>query len=455
MAEPQRQMAEAFALKSGYGRLAMNDMPHKVLTATRSANSAVTDSAAAATAIACGVKTRNSSLGVDPDGNRLTSVAEVAKARGMKVAVMTTVTILHATPGGFYAHRSSRSDEYGIGLDLIASGFDFFAGGGFSRRTRDKKHALYRGDIIDLAKESGYEVATRPEQFCSFVPGGKALYVPGSFSYSIDIAPGDRAPTLSALVAKAVELLDGEKGFFIMCEGGEIDHAGHANDAATSVHDMLEFDRSVKVAKDFLEKHPDETLILVTGDHETGGLSLDTAAEGTDIAYLGLQRRSAGRYSSHVQRRIRKAGGRLTLKDLERDLAENFGFVFPGAKKPEKGLFVTLTEDDMKKLETTLERDAALVRARMAETTDYMAKRRYEFALAAKSILNRHAGVKWKTAGHTALPTLTTAIGACSDIVRTMKDNTEISIRLKELIAPFRYAACRRMPQSPCVEIAL
>lgn len=435
MAAPQRQLAEAYALKSGYGPLAMNALPHKALTGTKSAKKTTTDSAAAATAIACGVKTFNGMLGVLPGGTNLQSVAERARESGRKVGILTTVGIWHATPAGFYAHRPSRSRVYEIGLDLIASGFDYFAGGGFGGKADDKKSKAYRGDILEQARAAGYTVATKPEEWRAIKPGGKALYAERrGFTYMID---GSRTrPTLSAMLAKGIELIDNEKGFFIMCEGGEIDHAAHANDAATVVLDVLELDRAVKIALDFQRKHPDETLILVTGDHETGGLVLGGKDGKAPLRaeLLGLQKMSARRYSEHVKNRIRKAGGQMTLKDLEADLAEHFGFIFPEAAAPEKGLFVRLTPAEITALEKALAKDVELVRARRKETTNYMARRRYLFALEARKILNTRAGATWKTGSHTALPTLTTASGVGAEIVDTMTENADIGHRLKELL---------------------
>ena len=142
MSTPQRMVADEFSRESGRGPLAMNSLPYQSTTRTRAANALITDSAAAATAIACGEKANNCSLGVAPDGTRLESVAEVAHKKGMKVGIMTTVTIVHATPAGFYAHRKSRGEYYNIALDLIDSGFEFFAGGGVRRLPGIRRHAV-------------------------------------------------------------------------------------------------------------------------------------------------------------------------------------------------------------------------------------------------------------------------------------------------------------------------
>ena len=164
MSTPQRMVAEEFSIKTGKGALAMNLMPYQSNTRTKSANSIITDSAAAATAIACGSKTNNRMLGVLPDGTHVESGAEVAKQKGMKVGILTTVTMVHATPAGFYAHRTNRGQSYQIALDLVGSGFDYFAGGGVGGKHDDKTNPEYRGDVFDIARKAGYQVmASRKE----------------------------------------------------------------------------------------------------------------------------------------------------------------------------------------------------------------------------------------------------------------------------------------------------
>ena len=151
MASPQRMVAEEFAVKSGYGKLAMNHLPFHATTRTASANSLVTDSAAAGTAIACGEKTENHRIGVGPDGKvRLESVAEYARKKGWKVGIVSTMVINHATPASFYGHRPARSQYYDLGLDLIDSGFDYFAGGGFNQKNKGDKAT--RPDLYALAR---------------------------------------------------------------------------------------------------------------------------------------------------------------------------------------------------------------------------------------------------------------------------------------------------------------
>ncbi len=176
MSTPQRMIADEFSRKTGNGQLAINTLPYHATTRTCSANSLVTDSAAAATAIACGERTNNGRIGMNADGSKkLVSLAEVARDKGKKIGIVTSVTINHATPAGFYGHRKSRSEMYAIGLDLIASKFDYFGGGGVAKHN-DKTSPLYKGDIYDLAAKAGYKVVGTREELLALKPGcGKVL----------------------------------------------------------------------------------------------------------------------------------------------------------------------------------------------------------------------------------------------------------------------------------------
>jgi alkaline phosphatase len=424
MSSPQRKVAEEFSVKTGLGRLAMNHLPKQASAITKSANKLVTDSAAAATAIACGVRTRNGSLGIAPDGKRVESVAEIAKKRGMKVGLISTVAIAHATPAGFYAHRKSRGQHYRIGLDLIASGFDHFSGGGVFGNHNDKKCSDYRGDLFELAAKAGYEMAFNRAEWERLGPGGKSWCVFGSHATGYDIDHDGKVPRLPALLEKCISLIDNPAGFFIMCEGGMIDYAGHANDAATNVRDMLALDEAVKVALKFQDAHPDETLIITVGDHETGGMSMGFAGSGSKfkIELLAGQKMSCEKYSSFVKRMIAKKKCEVTLDDLRPTLAEYFGLT-------------VLSAAEERLLVSALENDIAKSRGKVADTTHYMAARKYIFAKTAVNVLNARAGVSWSTGSHTALPVLVTAKGPGSDILDGLTELSHIGIRLKKLVS--------------------
>lgn len=432
MSTPQRMVAEEFSLKTGGGELAMNRMPYQSNTRTKSANSIVTDSAAAATAIACGRKTKNRMLGVAPDGTRLESVAEVAKRNGMKVGIITTVTIHHATPAGFYAHRKSRGEPYKIGLDLVASGFDYFAGGGMDGNNDNRKDSEYRGDIFELARKAGYQVATSRKEWASLKPGSKSWSVlaRGTMDFAID-SDGSQ-PTLAEIVAKGIEVLDGEKGFFMMCEGGKIDYAGHANDAATSIRGIMALDDAVKEALKFAQKHPDETLVIVTGDHETGGMTLGFAGTGGrfKIELFAGQKCSTEKFSSMIKKMLREDID-LKFDKVKPLVSEKYGLYFGNDRS--NPLRVRSAEVAM--LKEAFEKDREYIRRQVADTTAHDVGRRYVFASTVRGVLAAKAGIGWTTGSHTALPTLTTAQGVRADIIVGMQDNTDIGNRLKKLLS--------------------
>ena len=387
MSTPQRMIAEEFSMKLGYGKLEINHMPYHGTTRTASANSLVTDSAAAATAIACGVKTNNYKLGVGPDNKRLESVAEVAKKKGKKVGIITSVTINHATPGGFYAHQENRKLYYRIGLDLIASNFDYFGGGGMAGAADKKNDPAYRGNIYELAKKAGYKVVFGRKGFDSVTANDKKVWAIGSegnLPYNINGSQG--LPTLADFTRQGIQVLDNPNGFFMMVEGGAIDMAGHANLAAENLHEVLGFNKAVKVAMEFAKKHPNDTLIVVTGDHETGGMTMGFAGSGYNLWVDRLTHQKMSVYDfQNLVKAIQKKNPKLTFDDIKDDITKNFGLKFTDDKK-----------DPMH--------------------------------------VNAKAGIGWTSGAHTALPVLTTTQGKNAEVFKGMIDNTDISKRLKSMM---------------------
>ena len=430
-------VSEEFARKTCRGDLAMNHLPYQANTRTKSANSIITDSAAAVTAIACGCKTRNSMLGVDPATNRVESVAEVAKRKGMKVGIVTTVTIVHATPAGFYAHLPNRGRMYRIALDLVASGFDYFAGGGVYDRFDDKKDPDYRGNVFDIAREAGYSVAIDDRAaWAALKPGSKSWSVFGSHGMQFAIDADGTQPTLAEMVAKGIEVLDGPAGFFMMCEGGKVDYACHANDAATNLREVIALDDAVKVALAFQDGHPGETLVVTTGDHETGGLSMGFAGIGGRfrVELLDRQKISTEKFSSWFKELARGRGGDVKFDETKPMIREKYGLVFPeDPGDPQDPMRISASE--LRSIKAAFDKDLALVRARIADTTAHDKARRYVFGQAVKNVLNAHAGVGWSSGSHTALPTFTTAKGVGADILVGMEENTDLGDRLKRLLA--------------------
>lgn len=414
MSTPQRMIAEEFARAAGHGQLSINALPAHGTTRTCSANSLVTDSAAAATAIACGEKTDNGRIGMSADGSRrLESVAEVARDCGRKVGVITSVTINHATPAGFYAHRNSRGMTYQIGLDLIASSFDFFGGGGFEPVGEAQKNAeYYKGDLYELAEQAGYRTVSGRAGLASLRPGCGKAYARGAahaLPYYLDMKEDDLK--LWEFVAKGIELLDNPNGFFMMVEGGSIDWCGHANDAATNLNEVLQLDLAVREALKFSQTHPDETLIIVTGDHETGGMTMGFAGTGYAmyVDRLVHQKCSPGAFSALI-RKEQQAKTDFSFEDAKVLISRCFGFDFTGDS------VMKMSPSDVSRLEAAFREGSG------------------KLADACRRIISEKAGIGWTSGAHTGLPVLTTSTGPCSAEFTGFYENTELARRLKAVI---------------------
>ncbi|KAI9299918.1 alkaline-phosphatase-like protein [Cunninghamella echinulata] len=249
-----------------YDYLTPLDTIHVGQSRTRSASSLVTDSAAGATAISCGLKTYNRAIGVDPKGNPCGTVLESAKHQHyMKTGLVATSRITHATPASFSAHIKDRDNEDGIAIQQIGDNplgrsLDLMFGGGYC-------HFLPKSD----------KDGCRKDQRHLFNEAKETHNWQTHMAYEID-RDITKEPSLTEMSKKALDLLfdatsDSEKGFFLMIEGSRIDMAGHANDPAAHVHDTLEYERTIALVKEYVEKHPG-TIMISTSDHETGGLSL-------------------------------------------------------------------------------------------------------------------------------------------------------------------------------------
>lgn len=274
----QVSMAEAY-LASQKGEisnhpLSFTTFPVSGMVTTYSASSYITCSSAAGTALSTGVKTNNGMLGVDPKGNPLRSISYDIHKSGIPVGIVSNVTIDHATPASFYANSNSRNNYYEIAVQMPQTGFEFFGGGGFAQPTGPDKD---QKDIYKVLEEGGYTVARGLQEYVSkkgakkmalFQERGKEADLP----YAIDRTPADL--TLKQVVAAAIDHLYSAKGFFIMAEGGKIDWSAHSNDGLTTILEVLDFSDAIDVALQFYKKYPNETLIIVTADHETGGMTL-------------------------------------------------------------------------------------------------------------------------------------------------------------------------------------
>ncbi|QLA18178.1 alkaline phosphatase [Desulfolutivibrio sulfoxidireducens] len=445
MAQPQRTSTEMFlAAREGkpHGtvKLSMSKLPAQGMMTTHAANSIIPDSADTATAMACGVKTNSGMLGVTPDNKAVKNVAELAKEKGKKVGIISTVSIDHATPGGFYAHQESRDNYHEIAHELVKSGFDFFGGGGF-KDPEGKKSKAPQGNAIEAAKAAGYKVVTGKEGFEKITKNdGKVIVInewlqdSKAMPYLIDRTVKDMS--LADLVAKAAEVLDGPQGFFIMAEGGKVDWACHANDAAGAIGDVLDVDAAVDVALAFQKKHPDETLILVTGDHECGGLTIGFA--GTKYAsfyhVLTGQKMSFQAFTDKMAEFKKNCGQNCSFDAVKPVIEESFGLKFAGDAKDA----AVLKEFEVAKIKEAFDlymaatEDAKGYGADGKDPQAYLLYGGYNpLSVTITHLLNQKAGLGWTSYSHTGVPVTVSAEGAGAAAFNGFYDNTDIAKKLK------------------------
>jgi alkaline phosphatase len=247
--------------------LVVEYFPYSGLCKTSSSHQYVTDSAAAGTAIACGVKTKNGMIGMGPDSTSVKSIMEIAHANGLATGLVSTSSITHATPASFVAHNSGRGNYEDIAKDFMTGTIDVFIGGGMD-------HFRNRKDSADLTldlKKQGYDVVYTIEDMQK---SGSSKIAGLLAKEHMESALGGRAGKLPKMTEKAIEVLSkNKKGFILMVEGSEIDFAGHAKDINGVTSEVIDLDQAVGEAYRFA-KAKGNTLVIVTADHETGGLTL-------------------------------------------------------------------------------------------------------------------------------------------------------------------------------------
>ncbi|MFP6584507.1 MAG: alkaline phosphatase [Candidatus Hydrogenedentota bacterium] len=295
MGVAQTTAARIYQKNARDGKLTLDTFKQVALVRTYSASTMVTDSAASGTAMASGHKTDTLMIGQTPDGTLLESVLVKAKRAGKSVGIVTTTSVTHATPATFYAHAANRYNEVPLALQLIEYGeVDVVLGGGkrffMPKGSKDPESGSGAArkddrDLIAEAKAKGYRYIARTSEMESVVADVEAgkdvgkilgLFSPGMMAYELD-RPKDLwgEPSLEEMTRLAISILSkNPKGYFLLVEGGRIDHASHANLAKHAVNETLEFDRSIKAGLE-LTNDAEGTLIVVTADHETGGFAIN------------------------------------------------------------------------------------------------------------------------------------------------------------------------------------
>ncbi len=412
-----------FAVKEGKSeieRLNFSTFATRNFVTNYSASHPVTDSAAAGTALATGCKTANACIGVDIHDNELRSILDVASEEGYMIGLVTNVGINHATPSCFYGHTSDRFGFPKLVNDYIASDVAFIAGSTIMDMKSGPEDAKYEKvttaqlaerirnagilltlDIEEAAKTSGKRVA--------LVANDKEnKHVP----YVLDRREGDDYHTLINHSKAALEYLtrEAKDGFFLMIEGGKLDYAAHEQDAVAPFYEVREFAQAVQLALDFAAQHPDETLIVVTADHETGGMSLGWDHYEIRMNQLLAQKSSAVQLTKTMQKM--RAEGKRDWKDYKQLLSDEFGL----------WSLVPITAEE----EKILKDDFYNIFLKYGPMVDGLYNKSEFIVYHAIGMLNRHASIEWTSMYHTGMYTPIFTKGVGEKKFLDCRDQTEI-----------------------------
>ncbi len=371
------------------------------------ADSTVTESAAAATQMATGVKVLAKSIGIGPDGKILKTVLEMAKEKGKATGLVTTSRITDATPAAFAAHVGHRSDEITIADQLAKSDAKILFGGGkdFFIPEQEKGKRKDGRNLLNEAKQNGYAVVETAEEM-ERVQGEKILGVfnQGNMTFEID-RRDTTEPSLAEMTAKAIGVLSKiEQGFFLMVEGGRIDHAAHHYDVGSVIFDTLAFDEAVKVAYDF-QKANSDTLLIITADHETGGLVV-LPYTSTSKEYEGINLEAISKIKGSYWRRNKELGDNPSPEKIKEVMKKYYD--------------IDLTEDQ-----------ARIIQENPIKKLDPRHFSQYGNAGIAY-VLRLYHRIGWATDSHTATPLFLWGIGPGSGKIRGWRHNTELFRIMKE-----------------------
>ena len=393
------------------------------------------DSASTATSIATGHKTYSGMINVDETGTKsFETIAEkLHEQKDWEIGVISSVNLNHATPAAFYAHQASRNNYYEIGQELVESGFEYFAGGALLKPTGANGD---QENLYDLAKEAGYKVVTTQSEAAKVsAADDKVLLVDehladsDAMAYELDREAGQWA--LADYVEKGIEVLNNSKGFFMMCEGGKIDWACHANDAGSTVADTVALADAVQVAVDFAKEHPEETLILVTGDHETGGLTIGYAGTDYDTYLTNLTSQTIS-YAKFDEEYVAKYKANKTLfTEAMKDVEKLFGLKMSGAADDR----LVLTNYEIQRLKAAYDLSMTDYDSDNYTQEQYVLYGTYNpFSVTVTHILNNKSGIDFTSYSHTGLPVAVFADGVGAESFGGYYDNTQIFTKLSTML---------------------
>ncbi len=396
----------------GIQELCFPSFPYVALINTQSATNGVTDSAAGGTALASGNKTKNGALGVLKDlTTPVNCIAHWAKEAGAAVGVTTSVSIDHATPAAFYSHVASRKMYYEIGSQLPGSGFDFFGGSDFLNPNNPDGGP----DLYAQATTAGYTIARgykdyqkkckKADKMILFQTEEASKIERGSIPYALDRTKKDLS--LQDITRAAINFLTKKQkekdGFFLMVEGGKIDWGCHANDPVF-ISELIDMDNAVKVAYEFYQQHPDETLIVITADHETGGLVLGRGPYELNLQAISHQRMSMDKLGRELNAMKEKQGEGFTWDVTKKFLTESFGFWDALKVSDEQAARLERSFNEFKEGKAKADRLCGTV----------------------KHVISECALIGWQSGGHSNGYVPAFAIGVGAEQFHGRFDNTEI-----------------------------
>ena len=402
------------------GQLLMMQFPVCGMVTTYSANTPVTDSAAAGTALATGHKTKNNMLGMSADSVAVRSIADDLHDLGYGVGIVTNVCPDDATPAAFYAHVPNRSMYYDIAMQFADSPVKFLAGAklrgamsggeytGLYERIKDKGIAVVRGAENLKGIESERIILLNTDTINRQV------------GFAIDGLKGNSLADFTEAAIRHMQHTSPEK-FFIMIESGNIDHAGHDDDGPTITREVLAFDEVIRQAYDFYLEHPDETLIVVTADHETGGMTVgqNSTRYNQYPQIVDRQHKSKTQFSEDCFAML-NSGEEITWEEMKEYLSENLGF-FSQTK---------LSQKQENRLREAFEK--AFI-AKEGETKENLYASYPEFAEVAYTIQNEIAGYGFTSPTHTGNPVPVFAIGVGAEKFGRPMDNIDIPRLIREI----------------------
>lgn len=412
--------------KIGIEPICMSSLPVVGMVNTYSATNGVTDSAAGGTALATGKKTKNGAIGVLKDlETPCTSIAAWAQKAGKAVGVATTVSITHATPASFYGHQPRRQMYYELGQDLCKSGYDFFAGSDFNKPyTKEGEPSLH-----EQAQAAGYTILKGYKEYQKKGRKADKLILLQSdeknkklnseqLPYALDQDKNDL--TLEQIVRAGINFLTSKQkdGFFFAIEGGMIDWACHRNDIGNCINEVLDMDKAVKVAYEFYQQHPDETIIVISADHETGGLVMGTGPYELRTDLLKYQRHSIDELKWILREQYKKSPKKFTWTAVEKQLREQMGF----------GAGIRLKDEQQERLQKRWKDiENAIAEANGDAESKAVRDRINDLCETTKHIISEVAMISWASGGHSNGYVPVYAVGPGTEVFQGRIDNIEIA----------------------------